>query len=183
MRLLALDGGLDETGWAVFDVATLVRPMSLQVAREHFVATGTWYTASRETLPRRLMLTSQRLRQLCQDHGPIATVALEHTPFGVTFRDRRAETGANEAKQAMSLQLHAMADGCLAGTILSALVPAPRLLLRAPVGGLLRDARTHRAIIPTIGRTSEHARAAIALGLQLLTEWRPVLAEPEMLSA
>jgi hypothetical protein len=173
--IIALDPGLAHCGYGVLRLPAPGRVLALDRAQAHYVTSGTWHTDPKLSLEARVAELSRLATELAQEHGATAAVLERQTIGGTYARNRRK--GADERKQARSLQSQQTATGGM--LVLLAMAGLSPVYFAPPVRLVHRTDVAIRRVLPELTkRTSEHERAALALGLRELSDFRRRWADP-----
>ncbi len=99
MKLLAIDPGMDDTGYAVF--LPCCRPRTVNDALRALLESGTISTDTRDTDPERLASLGLQIRHLVEAHGP-SLAAVEVPAYAGNYGGRQARrAGVNKLFQAI----------------------------------------------------------------------------------
>lgn len=176
--LLALDPGMDEVGYALFDVQDVRRALAYQDVDARFLAADTMHEPLRRGDTERSQVYRvhayiRRLQDLLADPG--RTLVLVERPATTAIYGYNRAKGATARNMAGPMSLQHFAAGSLTGALLTLsagvlLVPPIKASRKSTVS--LRDVTTLRSILPRLTRSSEHCRAACALAIRYLTDHR-----------
>ena len=170
--LLALDPGLDECGWALLSPA-LPRPALLGV--------GTWDCPPGATLEARMHRHHRELGRVLatgrsviaeapEIAGPVTHAVIER-PITSTVYAAHRHGERQQTKMAHSREVQELVTGALWAFCVG---HGLRALYAAPTPKRLRSLDLLGRLFPQLPRTSEHARAALALGLAALSDHRRI---------
>lgn len=117
-KLLALDSGIDVTGWALFAIPDC-RPWTVDDYRKAFLAKGSLRTKPSETLPQRLMGLHVQLRRLVSEQPMIDVLLVEIPKFDGQNREKlsRARTRDGFAKADVATMNRAIGALLLSGVL------------------------------------------------------------------
>lgn len=160
--LVALDPGLDEVGYAV--VAPGRPPRLWRI--------GTWYCPPGAALGLRLRRHGEQLRALLAAARQVTVVLgvlIERPATSTVYAAHRAGGPRQQTKMARSREVQELVTGVLWAVAEAAGAAAE---FAAPVGRRWRTVEHLTLVCPDLPRTSEHARAALALALGVLGDER-----------
>lgn len=168
--LLALDPGLDECGYAVLGFGGAPHATA-QVFQVHpLLDVGTWYCPSGAELEVRLRRHAEEVIRVLSGHGDAITHAVIERPITSTvYAAHRTGGPRQQTKMAASREVQELVTGVLWRTLEARGVTAH---FAAPTRKTFRSLDVLRRLYPDLPRTSEHARAALALGLAALADHR-----------
>lgn len=169
MILLALDPGIDDTGWAVFRVP-LTPPVHVNQYRGALIASGSFSSGTDAPTPKRLHQLYRGLLAVVQEHGPDHAI-IEIPAHGGTYtRNRRkAETDDGFMPDKMAHAHRATGALMLACSLLGVPIDARR------ASGMAKKLKSEWVvnIWPDLGNrhSNEDQRDAIHLGATALRDY------------
>lgn len=171
-RFLTIDPGLDEVGWALWDLDNLGgRTMLLQDAPKRLMKSGTWRTNAKHPTEQRLDVLATVMHGFLAVNNP-DTVAIERPAYTGTYRRHAAkETGAGFMGGTMG------ACHLATGALYAAARAGGRRVFFVPAAGSSKADR-HKLVYvlwpekQTRGASSADERDAISIGLTILTDAR-----------
>ncbi len=173
--LLCLDPGLDEVGYAVLGFGGAPHATA-PVFRVHpLLGIGTWYCPPGATLETRLRHHAEKLVMTLAEHGDadgvcaITHAVIERPVTSTVYAAHRKGGPTQQTKMAGSREVQELVTGVLWRTLEARGVVAH---FAAPTRKQFRSIEILKRLYPQLPRTSEHARAALALGLAALTDHR-----------
>jgi Holliday junction resolvasome RuvABC endonuclease subunit len=165
-QLLAVDPGLDRTGWATFDLDGVERPLIYPDAGKRFRDWGTWDTPSHHPLDQRFDYLLDCFRRMVIGRG-ITHVAIE-APARPGFYARNTKFGAA-----------AMAQGIAYANMMPTLFYGASFALSRITWLIPPHTKSKvdrwNAVYPFLsieGRANADARDAIVVGMSVLTDSR-----------
>lgn len=178
--LISLDPGLDEAGFAVLAFPALgTASTSRQVLTwggavglgyPPLLEVGTWYCPPGAELEVRLRRHAEEVIRVLSGHGDAITHAVIERPITSTVYAAHRRGGATQqTKMARSREVQELVTGVLWRTLEARGVTAH---FAAPTRKAFRSIEVLKRLYPALPRTSEHARAALALGLAALADHR-----------
>lgn len=170
--LMALDPGLTATGWALFRL--IERPSLLQGLAPALLASGAWTPpggASRPLETRATWLVEQATRELSLATGPYLVAVEVHAMAQQYARHRGRDRSGRGHMNIEDVAKNRELCGWLAGGLC-----AVARVIRVPASARGKAGRSASVydVWPHLagGRSNEHQRDAIALGMRVLLDGR-----------
>lgn len=170
--LLAVDPGIDVTGWAAFRTDG-PRTLVLQQAADRLLAKGSLRSTMTDDLPARIRALAQQLTAVIVDHGA-TWVAIERPAIGGTYdRHAQGQTGFTRGGSAVHVSLAPMHVATGALILAAQLVGATVILVPASRKPKALRHRDVYLVWPQFHHASNSdERDALYIGLQLVTDTR-----------